>query len=680
VTPPEGFVPDEPALSASVADTTSAIQFTMTDVGSDWTETVVSHSIVHNGAASTTRTKIPMIDRKKTLARNDNRRVMHDSAPTLLDVTLNDKVNHLRKPLTITATTPALNGTIVVTDDLLNVSYAPKPGFSGDDTFSYTITDTAGNSSTATVSITVLPTPEVVIRNGSALEGHDGATPMTLNVVLSNKSLDPVTVSYQTSDGTATAGADYVAAKGTVTFPPLETNMPLTVMVLGDIRPESNERFSVRVTGAAGATIPATADGNVTIVDDDPPKVSIAAGVSSKEGDIGSSTVTIAVTLSEPGAESVFVDYATSDGTASAGSDYVTTAGTLEFPPGIVAKTITVPIVSDTVGEPTESFYLDLSAARGGTLGRTRSVVTIVNDDISTRVLTTVADFAAGTVGAGGYIANTSGGELMLAPAQASEFFGTSLPAGWGLSPLAAGGSAGVASDMVVLDGAALLAPSMTAAGQTLEMQATFTGASDQALGFGASAALSSPMAMFVVKSGQLYARTVNGTKVAESPIAGIDWLNKLHRYQIAWNAGNAQYLIDGTQMIAHTNMAWGTVLMKPVLIDSAAGGGALAVDWLRLTPYAGSGGYTSPVLDMGEVVTWQKLTTTGNVPNGTTMTIAYRTGATPVPDATWTPFTAMATGAVAGSSRYIQFSIQLGTTGGKTPTIQDVTLQFKQQ
>ena len=50
VTPPEGFVPDEPTLSAAVADATTAVQFTMTDVGSDWTETTVNHSIVHNGA------------------------------------------------------------------------------------------------------------------------------------------------------------------------------------------------------------------------------------------------------------------------------------------------------------------------------------------------------------------------------------------------------------------------------------------------------------------------------------------------------------------------------------------------------------------------------------------------------------------------------------------------------
>jgi uncharacterized protein DUF4082/Calx-beta domain-containing protein/Big-like domain-containing protein/purple acid phosphatase-like protein len=681
VTPPAGLVADEPALSASVADTTSAIQFTMTDIGSEWTDTAVSHSIVHNGAATATKTKIPMIDRKKTLARDDRRKVMHDSAPTLLDVTINDKVNHLRKPLRITATTPALNGALVVTDDLLNVSYTPMPGYSGDDTFTYTVTDTAGVSSTATVSITVLPTPDVMIRNGTALEGNDGTTPVTVNVVLTSQSLDPVTVTYRTADGTALAGADYEAASGSLTFAPQVTSMPLTVNVLGDTGTESNERFSVKVTSADRATIPATADGNITIVDDDPPAISIAATASQKEGDTGSTNLAVVVTLSQPYTESVFVDYATADGTARAGSDYLPAIGTLQLLPGEVTKTIYVPIVGDTVGEPTESFYVDLSGAQNATLGRARAAASIVNDDSSTRVLTTAADFASGTFAAGAYLSETGDGELMLAPAQASEFSGSSLPAGWVLAPMAAGASAGVANGMLAIDGGAFLAPSMITAGQTLEMVATFSGAINQSIGFGTTGAQSSPMAMFVIKSDrQLYARTINGAKVTESMMAGIDWLKKAHRYQITWNAGNAQYFIDGTLMISHTNMAWGTVAMRPVLADAAAGDGALAVDYVRLTPYASSGSYTSAVVDAGESVTWQKVTTTGSVPNGTASTISCRTGSTPVPDDTWTPFAPLGAPSALGSSRYLQFAIQLTTAGAKTPIVQDVTVQFKQQ
>ena len=211
-------MPDEPAIAATVADATTAVQFTMTDVGSEWTETTVNHSIVHNGETLSATTTIPMIDKKATTARNDNRKVMHDSSATMLNVLVNDKVNHLRKPLTITGVAPALNGTAVLAADGLNVSYAPKAGYSGVDTFTYTITDAIGDTSTATVSVTVLATPEVSVRNASVVEGNAGTTPATVNVVLSNQSLETVTVKYQTVAGAATAGVDYEATTGTVTF------------------------------------------------------------------------------------------------------------------------------------------------------------------------------------------------------------------------------------------------------------------------------------------------------------------------------------------------------------------------------------------------------------------------------------------------------------------------------
>ena len=101
VTPPEGFVPDEPAIAAAVADATTAVQFTMTDVGSEWTE----HGQPLDRAQR--RDVVGEFDNPDDRqegddVRNDNRKVMHDSSATLLNVLVNDRVNHLRKPLTIT--------------------------------------------------------------------------------------------------------------------------------------------------------------------------------------------------------------------------------------------------------------------------------------------------------------------------------------------------------------------------------------------------------------------------------------------------------------------------------------------------------------------------------------------------------------------------------------------------
>src|SRR4029077_21122692 len=214
-----------------------------------------------------------------------------------------------------------------------------------------------------------------------------------------NPSLLPVTVNYSTVNGTATAGTDYVAASGTVTFVPGDTSEPITLQILGDTLAEFNEKFTVTLSAPTNATLAANSDGDVTITGDDPPEISIAAAASSTEGNTGSSNVAIVVTLSQTHKESVWVNYATADVTAFAGTDYINTTGTLQFLPGTLTKTIYVPVFGDTAGEPNETFYVDLSVPLNGTLtAATRATVTIVNDDSTNQVFRTTADFAGGTL------------------------------------------------------------------------------------------------------------------------------------------------------------------------------------------------------------------------------------------------------------------------------------------
>jgi hypothetical protein len=88
------------------------------------------------------------------------------------------------------------------------------------------------------------------------------------------------------------------------------------------------------------------------------------------------------VTLGKATPLRVSVTYATADGTATAGSDYTTTSGTLVFAPGETSKTIAVPIVGDTTVEPDESFTLTLSTPVNATLGTASATGTITNDDL----------------------------------------------------------------------------------------------------------------------------------------------------------------------------------------------------------------------------------------------------------------------------------------------------------
>lgn len=95
------------------------------------------------------------------------------------------------------------------------------------------------------------------------------------------------------------------------------------------------------------------------------------------------SNAALTVNLSSSSEATVTVDFATSNNTAVAGSDYVATSGTLVFEPGVTARTIIVPTIDDTVYEGTEAFFVNLSNASGGEIVNSQGIGTILDDDPS---------------------------------------------------------------------------------------------------------------------------------------------------------------------------------------------------------------------------------------------------------------------------------------------------------
>ena len=116
------------------------------------------------------------------------------------------------------------------------------------------------------------------------------------------------------------------------------------------------------------------------------------ADASAEEGAIA--TMDFAVTLSRVTADTVTVDYATSDGTATAGEDYAATSGTLTFAPGDTTMTISVPLLDDSVEDDGETFALTLSNASGASLGDATATGTI-RDVESTPLTATFEDMPA---------------------------------------------------------------------------------------------------------------------------------------------------------------------------------------------------------------------------------------------------------------------------------------------
>jgi hypothetical protein len=78
----------------------------------------------------------------------------------------------------------------------------------------------------------------------------------------------------------------------------------------------------------------------------------------------------------------VTVNYATANGSATAGTDYVAAAGTVTFAAGEVSKTIGIGVVGDSAVESDETFTVTLSSPSGATLSRTVATGTIANDDV----------------------------------------------------------------------------------------------------------------------------------------------------------------------------------------------------------------------------------------------------------------------------------------------------------
>ena len=116
------------------------------------------------------------------------------------------------------------------------------------------------------------------------------------------------------------------------------------------------------------------------------PAPTLAIGdVSKAEGNSGTTAFAFTVTLSSVSGTAVTVQYATANGTATAGSDYLATSGILTIPAGALSATITISVTGDTVKEANETFFVNLSNASGATIADSQGLGTITNDDTKTR-------------------------------------------------------------------------------------------------------------------------------------------------------------------------------------------------------------------------------------------------------------------------------------------------------
>ncbi|MHB8524153.1 MAG: Calx-beta domain-containing protein [Limisphaerales bacterium] len=191
----------------------------------------------------------------------------------------------------------------------------------------------------------------------------------------------PVTVDYATSDGTATAGADYVPVSGTLSFAAGETLKSFSVPIVDDTLVEANETINLTLRNPTGGVpLGGQSQAVLSIIDNDTGFVFASADFRVNEN--GTNAI---VTVQRIGVATnlVTVDYATSDGTAAAGVKYVAQSGTLSFGAGETAKTFPVPILDNTVIDGDQTVTLTLTNPTGGAslANPSTATLTIVDDD-----------------------------------------------------------------------------------------------------------------------------------------------------------------------------------------------------------------------------------------------------------------------------------------------------------
>jgi Ca2+-binding RTX toxin-like protein len=283
--------------------------------------------------------------------------------------------------LSFTAGVPTTT-TYWLTNDGVNSTL--RGDMNGDGVADFTITVNGVQTALNGVTLSTAPPPqppEIVITD-EVVNEVDGT--ITFTVTRSGDLTRASSMNYATAGGTATAGSDYTTATGTVDFAVGETTKTIVVAITNDTAVEASETFNINLSGGTNVTF-SDGQGVGTINSEDvappPPPPSVAVNdVTVNEAD---GVMTFTVTRSGDLTGSSTVNYATANGTASAGSDYTAATGTVSFAAGQATATVQVLVVNDTLVEGAETLTLNLSGGTNVTIGDGQAVATINSEDVA---------------------------------------------------------------------------------------------------------------------------------------------------------------------------------------------------------------------------------------------------------------------------------------------------------
>ncbi|MEM8510486.1 MAG: Calx-beta domain-containing protein, partial [Bacteroidota bacterium] len=315
---------------------------------------------------------------------NDDTYVIQEDVPNnSFDVLDNDdfKCDGPQANTTITNLGAPANGGVTLNnngtpsnplDDYL--VYTPNPYFNGNDSFTYEITDGNGTVDTATVNVTVNPDTNKnleILTNAISVDEGIGIATITVRIT-GTYQVGP-TINFTTSDNSATAGADYTAVSDSHTFVGNDGELfDIEIPILDDTLIENSEIIDIQV-GSTSYSTPIDLATDITITDNDGGSGN-GITVSDFTVDEDAGTASFDVSLNADVQGGFAVDFAITDGSALAGSDYTASAsGTLNFVGNNTeVQSVTVTILDDTVIEGVEDLSISLS-------GLTTTLITILD-------------------------------------------------------------------------------------------------------------------------------------------------------------------------------------------------------------------------------------------------------------------------------------------------------------
>ncbi len=307
-------------------------------------------------------------------------------------------------PLTINAGGTTVSATITLVGDTL-------------DEDNETVILTIGSPTNASQGATLIHTatitdddaePTVAWTSSSQSTAETNGATLTVTAQLSAVSAKNISVPF-TVTGTATgAGTDYTITSSPISINAGSTTATATVTIVGDNYDEADETMILTIDSPTNASQGATLVHTATITDDDATPTLTLTSVTVGEAD---SSATVTVSMTNYSGSSVTVDYATSNGTATAGSDYTTASGTLTWTSGQTGnKTFNVSITDDSIHEDNETVALAISNVAHATLSVSAATLTITDNDASSSGGSSGSgDGSGGASGGGGGSGGSSG-------------------------------------------------------------------------------------------------------------------------------------------------------------------------------------------------------------------------------------------------------------------------------